>query len=432
LRSRTDAELSPRRSVAFGHVIPVRDDLRVLEGYHSPQVDVRVRLNTNESPLPPPAAFRDALAAEMSRIEWHRYPDRQATELREAIAEWHGVTPDMVFAANGSNEVLQTILLTYAGPGRRVATFEPTYQMHAQIARVVGSHVVEGERDHDFTLDPAEMRRVVASADPHVTFLTSPNNPTGLVEPADRVVDLLALTNGLVVADEAYAQFADWSALTLVDEARPLVVTRTFSKTWSMAGVRLGYAIGPTWFVRELDKVVLPYHLDTAKQIAGRLALRFVSDMDERVRLIVSERERLASTMGAMEIDVTPSGANFILFRPREMRGRDLWQALLDRSVLVRDCSGWPRLADRLRVTVGTPDDDPQRHAPPRDQGDVDRGLDRPRRIRCHGCLDRHPVLRPHARPAGTSRWVRPDGESRRRPPHRHPPHGRGRRDHAG
>lgn len=338
-------------------MIPVRDDLRVLEGYHSPQVDVRVRLNTNESPLPPPVAFRDALAAEISRVEWHRYPDRQATELREAIADLHGVTPDMVFAANGSNEVLQTILLTYAGAGRRVVTFEPTYQMHAQIARVVGSTVIEGERQDDFTLDSDEMARVVGEHDPHVTFLTSPNNPTGIVEPAERIEELVELTNGLVVADEAYAQFADWSALAMVDEARPLVVTRTFSKTWSMAGFRLGYVIGPTWFVRELDKVVLPYHLDATKQIAGRLALRYVSEMDDRVRQIVAERERLSARMGAMPITVTPSGANFILFRPQTMAGRELWQALVDRSVLVRDCSGWPRLTDRLRVTVGTPDE---------------------------------------------------------------------------
>jgi histidinol-phosphate aminotransferase len=338
-------------------VIPVRDDLRSLEGYHSPQVDVRVRLNTNESPLPPPSAWRDAFAAELSRVAWHRYPDRQATELRAAIAATHDVSPDMVFAANGSNEVLQTILLTFAGPGRTVATFEPTYQMHAQIARIVGSTVVEGERGPDFTLDPSELRRVVDSARPHVTFLTSPNNPTGLVEPAARIEELLDLAPGLVVADEAYAQFADWSALELIDEHRPLVVTRTFSKTWSMAGVRLGYAIGPTWFVSELEKVVLPYHLDVAKQIAGRLALRYVDAMDERVRQVVAERERLSTAMRSMPVEVTPSGANFILFRPTRHAGHDVWQALLDRSVLVRDCSGWPRLADCLRVTVGTPDE---------------------------------------------------------------------------
>jgi histidinol-phosphate aminotransferase len=338
-------------------VIPVRDDLRALEGYHSPQVDVRVRLNTNESPLEPPAAWRDALAAEMSRVEWHRYPDRQATELRQAIADFHGVTADMVFAANGSNEVLQTILLTFAGAGRTVATFEPTYQMHAQIARVVGSTVVEGERDADFSLDPAEMQRVIESAQPHVTFLTSPNNPTGLVEPAERIEQLLQLSSGLVVADEAYAQFADWSALSMLDELRPLVVTRTFSKTWSMAGVRLGYVIGPTWFISELEKVVLPYHLDAAKQIAGRLALRYVDDMDDRVRLIVAERRRVSAALGELPIDVTPSGANFVLFRPLTVSGRALWQRLLDRSVLVRDCSGWPRLADCLRVTIGTPEE---------------------------------------------------------------------------
>ena len=336
-------------------MIPVRDDLRTLDGYHSPQVDVSVRLNTNESPVPPPDAWRDAFAAELSRVDWHRYPDRGAVELREAIADLHGVTPDMVFAANGSNEVLQTILLTYAGAGRVVATFEPTYQMHAQIARVIGSSVVEGERRSDFTLDPAEIRRVVETYDPSVTFLTSPNNPTGLVEPADRIRELLDASTGLVVADEAYAQFAEWSALAMIDESVPLAVTRTFSKTWSMAGVRLGYVIGPTWFISALDNVVLPYHLDTAKQIAGRLAVRFVDEMDARVRTIVDGRERLSAAMRALPIHVTPSQANFVLFRPTSLGGRDVWQGLLDRSVLVRDCSGWPRLSDCLRVTVGTP-----------------------------------------------------------------------------
>ena len=337
-------------------MISVRDDLRTLEGYHSAQVDVRVRLNTNESPEPPPPAFRDALAAEVSRIDWHRYPDRAATELREAIAESHGVDPARVFAANGSNEVLQTILLAYAGPGRTVATFVPTYQMHAQIARITGASVVEGERAADFTLDPAEVTRVVETFQPDVVFLTSPNNPTGLVEPTDRVQQLLDIAPGLVVIDEAYAQFADWSALDLISEDRPLVVTRTFSKTWSMAAARLGYLIGPSWLVAELEKVVLPYHLDAFKQIAGRLALRFSDDMDARVTQIVSERERISTAMADLPIEVFPSGANFVLFRPTRggPSGPAVWQGLLDRSVLVRDCSSWPRLENCLRVTVGT------------------------------------------------------------------------------
>lgn len=333
-------------------MIPVRPDLRALEGYHSAQVDVPVRLNTNESPLPPPAAFRDAVAAEVSRVPWHRYPDRAATALREALADLHGVDPAQIFVANGSNEVLQTVLLAYAGPGRTVATFEPTYQMHAQIARVTGATVVEGERAADFTLDPAEIERVMREHEPHVVFLTSPNNPTGMIEPRERVQQLLELAPGLVVVDEAYAQFADWTALDLVDEARPLVVTRTFSKTWSMAGARLGYLVGPRWLVSELDKVVLPYHLDAVKQIAGRLALRFSGDMDRRVRQIVDERQRIVDTLSELPVEVFPSGANFVLFRVG--RGRPVWQGLVDRGVLIRDCSSWPRLTDCLRVTVGT------------------------------------------------------------------------------
>ena len=192
-------------------------------------------------------------------------------------------------------------------------------------------------------------------------FLTSPNNPTGLVEPVDRVRQLLDLAPGLVVVDEAYAQFSDWSALDLISEDVPLVVTRTFSKTWSMAGARLGYLVGPSWLVAELEKVVLPYHLDSFKQVAGRLALRFVDEMDARVRQTVSERERISAAMAAMSVQVFPSGANFVLFRPIQgdgrPSGRAVWQGLIDRSVLVRDCSSWPRLDDCLRVTVGTQDE---------------------------------------------------------------------------
>ncbi|MFK7918260.1 MAG: histidinol-phosphate transaminase [Ilumatobacter sp.] len=338
-------------------MIPVRDDLRAMEGYHSAQVDVEVRLNTNESPFAPPSGFNDALASEVSRVDWNRYPDRAAMALRTDIATMHGVEPSQVFVANGSNEVLQTILLAYAGPGRTVATFEPTYQMHAQIARVTGATVVEGERGKDFTLDPTEVDRVLESSAPHVVFLTSPNNPTGLVEPPERVEQLLASAPGLVVVDEAYSQFSDWSALDMISEDRPLVVTRTFSKTWSMAGARLGYLVGPSWLVSELEKVVLPYHLDAVKQLAGRVALRFADDMNERVALLVSERDRISAAMRSMPIDVFDSGANFVLFRPTFADGRTVWQQLVDRSILVRDCSGWPRLDGCLRVTVGTPDE---------------------------------------------------------------------------
>jgi histidinol-phosphate aminotransferase len=328
-----------------------------LEGYHSAQVDVEVRLNTNESPYPPPAGWRAEYAAAVAEVAWERYPDRRAVGLREAIAAWHGTRWDQVFAANGSNEVLQTLLLAYGGAGRRVVTFEPTYQLHGHIARITGAEVVEGERGSDFALDAEAAVELVRDVEPIVTFLCSPNNPTGRVESPELVRRVLEVAPGLVVVDEAYAQFAAWSALELVGDGVPLVVVRTFSKTWSMAGARLGYLIGPTSVVETLEKVVLPYHLDAAKQIAGTLALRHVEEMDGRVRLIVAERERLTATMSRLPLDVFPSGANFILFRPRGASGRAVWEALVERGVLVRDCSSWPRLADCLRVTVGTPEE---------------------------------------------------------------------------
>jgi histidinol-phosphate aminotransferase len=163
---------------------------------------------------------------------------------------------------------------------------------------------------------------------------------------------------GLVVVDEAYGQFAPWSALDLVADDRALVVTRTFSKTWSMAAARLGYLVGPRWLVAELDKVVLPYHLDTLKQVAGTLALDFRAEMEARVKALVAERERLVAALGTLPVDQWPSGANFVLFRPRGRDGGEVWQGLLDRSVLVRNCASWPRLDGCLRVTVGTPAED--------------------------------------------------------------------------
>ena len=337
-----------------------RDDVALMDGYHSPQVDVAVRLNTNESPAPPPSAFLAALADRVSEIAWNRYPDRSAIALRRRIAALHRVGPEQVFVANGSNEVLQTLSLTYGGPGRSVAVFEPTYALHAHIARLTGTAVAQGERTADFALDLPEVRRVLAAHAPALTYLCSPNNPTGMAETRATVEEVLALVPGLLVVDEAYGQFAPWSALELVSDDRPLVVTRTFSKTWSMAAARLGYLVGPAWVVAELEKVVLPYHLDAFKQAAGCIALDFVDEMEQRISQLTEERGRVEAALRELPCEVWPSSANFILFRPTSLDGSDVWQQLLDRSVLVRDCSAWPRLDGCLRVTVGTSHEDDQ------------------------------------------------------------------------
>ncbi|MEM7272926.1 MAG: histidinol-phosphate transaminase [Actinomycetota bacterium] len=340
----------------------VRDDLAALSGYHSPQIDVEVRLNTNEAPAPPPAAFSAAVAARIAELDWHRYPDRGAAELRGAIGGLYGLPAAQVFCANGSNEVLQTVLLTFAGPGRSTLTFEPTYALHSHLSRIAGSATVAVDRRDDFTLDPDDAAAAVRDNRPAVTFLCSPNNPTGMVEPAETIRAVLAAVTevgGLLVVDEAYGEFAPRSAVELLDEDVPLVVTKTYSKTWAMAAARLGYLLGPAWLVEKLEMVVLPYHLDAMKQAAGLVALDFVDAMEARVAGIVEERGRLQSTLAQLGCEVWPSGANFILFRPPAgpLDGHGVWQALVDRSILVRNTASWEHLDGCLRVTVGTPEE---------------------------------------------------------------------------
>ena len=338
--------------------VPVRDDLRKLAGYHSPQVEVEVRLNTNESPLSPPGEWLEELIDEIRGIDFNRYPDRQVSALRQALAEFHDVDPAQIFCANGSNEVLQCLLLAFGGAGRTAAMFEPTYALHRHIALVTATHVVSGWRTADHRLDPDVVDDLLETAQPVITFLCSPNNPTGRAEPPEVVSHVLAKTSGLVVMDEAYGQFAPFSALELLRQGGPdvdrLVVVRTFSKTWSMAACRLGYLVAHPDVVDACESVALPYHLDAVTQAAGRLALRHVGAMEARVTILKEERGRMAAAMGEMALETWPSDANFILFRPLRRDATDVWGDLLASSVLVRDCSSWPGLDQCLRVTIGT------------------------------------------------------------------------------
>jgi histidinol-phosphate aminotransferase len=335
-----------------------RDDLRDLAGYHSPQVDVDVRLNTNESPYPPPPAFVERWLDAMREVGLHRYPDRSATELRAALGRFLDQPTARLLCGNGSNEVLQTLLLTYGGPGRRALMFEPTYALHAQIARGTGTEIVAGERRTGYTIDPDHAAALIADTEPSIVFVCSPNNPTGTVEARGTIERLVASVEehgALLVVDEAYGEFAPWSAIDLVDESRALVVVRTYSKVWSMAAVRLGFAVAPTWMVAELEKVLLPYNLSVPTQLAGTIALDFRAEMEKRVASLVEERGRIFAALAATEgIEVWPSGANFLLFRV-DRDAHDLWKRLLAHDVLVRDFSSWPRVEGCLRVTIGTP-----------------------------------------------------------------------------
>ncbi len=352
--------------------VPVRPDLQLLEGYHSPQVDVEVRLNANESPLAPPEAWLADLRQELGRIAFNRYPDRGAFALRAALGELHQVEPERIFCANGSNEVLQCLLLAYGGPGRRAALFEPTYSLHRHIAMLTGTDVVSAGRTAGFELDLPAVDALLHTHQPVITFLCSPNNPTGLAESPATVAHVLSQAPGLVVVDEAYGELAPTSALSLgappvpavsvpealaEDAASRLVAVRTFSKTWSMAACRLGYLVADPEVVQACEGTALPYHLDAFTQAAGRLALRHVDAMHERVALLIEQRGRLAAALAELPVETWPSQANFVLFRPLSVDAHQVWERLLAQSVLVRDCSTWRGLPGCLRVTVGTPEE---------------------------------------------------------------------------
>lgn len=341
--------------------VPLRADLRALSGYHSAQVEVAVRLNTNESPFAPPQAWLDELRDAMCRIPFNRYPDRTAAALRQALAAHHGVTAGQVFCGTGSNEVLQCLLLAYGGAERTAATFEPSYTLHRHIAEVTATSVVSVSRSEDFALELDEVDEMMQRARPIITFVCSPNNPTGRAEDLRTIRHLLEVAPGLVVVDEAYGQFAATSALDLVREgaqgSERLVVVRTFSKTFSMAGLRLGYMVAHPEVVRDCEVVVLPYNVDSVSQVAGCLALRHYDVVEQRVAQLVAERRRVEAALAALAVTSWPSDANFVLFRPKHEPATTVWQGLVDKSVLIRDCSGWPGLHECLRVTIGTPDE---------------------------------------------------------------------------
>ncbi|MDX6286793.1 MAG: histidinol-phosphate aminotransferase [Frankiales bacterium] len=337
--------------------LPIRDDLRELTPYGAPQLDVAVRLNTNENPWPPPPALVQDLVATVAEVgtELNRYPDREAVALRQDLAAYlgHDLTVDNVWAANGSNEVIQQLLQAFGGPGRSALGFEPSYTMHQLISVVTATGWVNAWREDDFTVDTEQAVAAVREREPAVVFLTSPNNPTGTALPLVTIEAVLGAAPGMVVVDEAYAEFArpgTRSALTLLPSHPRLVVTRTMSKAFAMAGTRLGYLAASPEVVDALRLVRLPYHLSSLTQAAARVGLRHVDALLGTVKAVMEQRDRLVSELRSRGFSVVDSDANFVLFGGLADAGK-VWQGLLDQGVLVRDVGlpGW------LRVTAGLP-----------------------------------------------------------------------------
>ena len=337
-------------------VLPLREDLVGLVAYGAPQLDVPVRLNTNENPYPPSTALVADLAAAVTDVagSLNRYPDRDARALRQDLAGYlgHDLSVDQVWAANGSNEVIVQLLQAFGGAGRSALGFSPSYSVHPLLARVTGTGWVDGHREQDFSVDAARAVAFVRSHQPSVVFLTSPNNPTGTALPLPVVEAVYDAAPGMVVVDEAYAEFAragTASALTLLPGRQRLVVTRTMSKAFAMAGTRLGYLAADPAVVQALLLVRLPYHLSSLTQAAARVALRHADDLLSTVDSLRAERDRVVTALRTRGLPVVDSDANFLLVGVDD--GPGVWQALLDRGVLVRDVGlpGW------LRVTAGLP-----------------------------------------------------------------------------
>ncbi|MFB6394829.1 histidinol-phosphate transaminase [Polymorphospora lycopeni] len=339
--------------------LPLRDDLRGRSPYGAPQLDVPVRLNTNENsyPVPEPVveAIAKAVAAELRDL--NRYPDRDAVALRGDLADYlgHGLTTANVWAANGSNEIQQQLFQAFAGPGRTALGFTPAYSMHPLLALGTGTTWVDGRRGDSFDLTAADAAAQVERYRPDLVLLCSPNNPTGTALDPAVLTAVLDVAPGMVVVDEAYAEFArpgTPSALTVLPGHPRLVVTRTMSKAFGFAGGRLGYLAADPAVVDAVQLVRLPYHLSSLTQAAARAALAHRAALLATVEAIKAQRDRIVAALRGRGIRVADSDANFVLF---EVGGdqKAAWRALLDRGVLIRDVGlpGW------LRVTAGTPEE---------------------------------------------------------------------------
>lgn len=336
--------------------LPIRDDLRGHTPYGAPQAPVRYQLNVNENTHPVPQEVVDEVLADIAVAlrGVNRYPDREFTALREGLAGYlgGGIAPEQVWAANGSNEVIQHVLQAFGGPGRTVLGFPPTYSMHSMITTGTGSRWVTGQRDAGYAITPETVVREIERHDPDVLFLCAPNNPTGTPLPIETIEAASAASRGIVLVDEAYAEFArpgTRSALDLLPGRPRLLVSRTMSKAFAFAGVRLGYLAADPAVIDALRLVRLPYHLSALTQAAATAALRHAPVMLATVGDIAAQRDRIVAELPALGYEPYPSDSNFVFFGGVDDPNA-VFEALFARDILIRDVG----IPGHLRVTAGT------------------------------------------------------------------------------
>ncbi|MFJ2146158.1 histidinol-phosphate transaminase [Glutamicibacter sp. NPDC087661] len=339
--------------------LPLRENLRGLSPYGAPQIDVPIQLNVNENTHPLPPTVVDAIAQEVAKAAamLNRYPDREFTELRELLADYlgHSLTKDNIWAANGSNEILQQILQAFGGPGRAVMSFGPTYSMYPLLASGTDTKYIAGERAADFTLSADSAAAQVREHKPNIVFLCSPNNPTGTALGLDvitAVYEAMSEHNGMVIVDEAYAEFSlasTTSALSLLEGRQRLIVSRTMSKAFALAGARVGYLAAAPEVTDAIRLVRLPYHLSAVTQATAIAALKNIELLLAQVEDIKSQRDRIVARLKELGLKPSVSDSNFVFFGGVEDPHK-IWEGLLEAGIIIRD-NGIP---GTLRVTAGT------------------------------------------------------------------------------
>lgn len=314
-------------------------------------------MNTNETPYPPPTTLVDEVATEMRSVALNRYPDRDARRLYKAIAGHTGWPEEGLWVANGSNEIFMHLFLGFGGPGRTALLFEPTYSLHSLIPRIASTRVIQLQRGTDFTIDLDKALRLIDEQRPDIVIVCSPNNPTGMCEPLASIEALVGAAPGLVVVDEAYGEFtrSDRSVRPMLESHPNLVLVKTFSKAWRLAGVRIGYMLAAPSLIGALARVRLPYHLSAITQIVGESAIRHAEETLELVASIVTERDRIEEGLVSIGVKAYSSDANFVLFEVDD--AATVWERLLEHGVLVRKYEGVRSLEGCLRVTAGLPEE---------------------------------------------------------------------------
>ena len=336
----------------------IKPEVRSLRAYSLSPHRASVKLNQNENPWNAPARIRQETLRRLEARTWSRYPDFVPESLHARLAKFSGWRADGIIAGNGSNELIQALLMVTVGPGKRVLISEPTFALYRQLSTVLGGEVISVNLNPELSYDANALQETVSDLQPDVTIVCSPNNPTGCVLSDQALRTLLKSTSGIVVIDEAYHEFAGHSVMPLLHDHENLVVLRTFSKAMAMAALRVGYLLAAPELAAEIGKAVLPYNLNAVSQTAAEVAVELYEDeLRPLVRKIIAERERLYGELSRIAgLTPVPSLANFMVVRSR-IDPRVIFSELIERDILIRDVSGYPMLKNYFRLSVGTPEE---------------------------------------------------------------------------